>query len=117
MEYINYIFYMKVSATDEDMGLDANVANFVNEISHWYYARWLLYKNDIFVEKLPKIVHEGENVFKVSYYGLKQNLGDAVTNSRILADPDDYGDYSIILNGDFYLIHGYPINQYTNQAQ
>jgi hypothetical protein len=117
MAQMKYVFYMKVHVFDNDIGFEANIPNHVETIMSWYLNRWRLYEEEIFVEALPSIVHEGDNVFKVSYYGLDKNLEHAVTNSHILADPDMNIDFPLMLDGEFCEVHGYPINIHTHQVQ
>lgn len=117
MAIMKHVFYMAVSAFDNDTGFDAPIVENIDVLIHWYYNRWLLYEGDIYVEKRPKMKHVKNNIFKVSYYGFEKNLEHAVINSEILADPDTEINFPLILNGEFCEVHGYPINLYTNQEQ
>jgi hypothetical protein len=117
MARFKYVFYMKVHAMDTDIGFEADISKHVDTIIQWYLKRWTVYEHDIVTGSLPKITHTGENVFKVSYYGFEKNLEHAVTNSRILADPDDMCDFPLLLEGEFCHVRGYPINIHTHQDQ
>lgn len=108
---------MAVKAFDNDIGFDAPIIENVDVLIHWYSNRWLLYEGDIYVEKQPKMTHVKKNIFKVSYYGLTENLQHAVINSMILSDPDSGIDFPLILNGEFCEVHGVPINLHNFQDQ
>jgi hypothetical protein len=115
MANARHVFYMKVTASDEDTGMEVVIEQNVHAICTWYLRRWASYENTIFIGRPPKIKHVRKNLFQISYELPNQDLEKATINSYILADPDDEVRYPILIRGEFYRVHGVPVNIHTNQ--